>query len=218
MKCTLESQSSICCMKSIHYSEATTLSKRSRVTFGSNEWKKIILETLEFEKIYIPVDTTSYSPDILFKLHSVDFQSSLMVGVACKGHWRSEGVSWSEIVDEAEKFLVPIPHQVLSEYLNIHCMLIFVSTKLSSIVARELNYESRWFSNGSLIGDTFKILPNCELVILSQNDLEMFIGREILSGLEEAFKTTDNSFSMTDKPILNLIGTDFMQQICCLMF
>eukprot|EP00871_Galdieria_phlegrea_P003486 jgi/Galph1/4138/GphlegSOOS_G2856.1 len=195
MKCTLESQSSICYIKSIHYSEATTFSKRSRVTFGSNEWKKIILETLEFEKIYIPVDTTSYSPDILFKLHSVDFQSSLMVGVACKGHWRSEG------------FLVPIHHQVLSEYLNIHCILIFVSTKLSSSVARELGHESRCYSSGSLIGDSFKIPANCELVILSEKDVEIFIEKDILDGLGRVF-------ARTDKPTLDLIGTDFIQQIC----
>eukprot|EP00871_Galdieria_phlegrea_P002398 jgi/Galph1/3159/GphlegSOOS_G1786.1 len=90
-------------------------------------------------------------------------------------------------------------------------MLIVVGTKLSSTIARELNYESRCYSSGSLIGDTFKIPPNCELVILSQKDVEMFIGKEILTGLGRAF-------ARTDKPTLDLIGTDFMQQICsCLM-
>eukprot|EP00871_Galdieria_phlegrea_P000755 jgi/Galph1/1680/GphlegSOOS_G346.1 len=188
MKCTMDSESSVCYMESIHHSEALSLSKCSHNSFGSNEWKKIILESLEYEKIFITANTGV--PDILFKLHSVDFQSSLIVGVACK-----------------EKFLVPTHHQVLSEYLNIHYMLIVVGTKLSSTIARELNYERRCYSSGSLICDTFKIPPNCELVILSQKDVEMFIGKEILTGL-------GRTFAGTDKPTLDLIGTDFMQQIC----
>eukprot|EP00871_Galdieria_phlegrea_P002028 jgi/Galph1/2826/GphlegSOOS_G1492.1 len=89
-----------------------------------------------------------------------------------------------------------------------HCILIIIGTKLSSA----LNDESRCYSSGSLIDDTFKIPPNCEFVILSENDLEMFIEKEILTGLGRAF-------GRTDKPTLDLIGTDFMQQICsCLMF
>eukprot|EP00871_Galdieria_phlegrea_P003015 jgi/Galph1/3714/GphlegSOOS_G2334.1 len=176
MKCTMDSESSICYMKSIHHSETASLSKRSHNSFGSNEWKKNILETID--------------PDILFKLHSVDFQSSLDIGVACK-----------------EKFLVPIHHQVLSEYLNIHWMLMVVGTKLSSTVATALGHESRCYSSGSLICDTFRIPANCELVILSEKDVEMFIEKEILDGLERVF-------GRTDKPTLDLIGTDFMRQFC----
>eukprot|EP00871_Galdieria_phlegrea_P001840 jgi/Galph1/2657/GphlegSOOS_G1288.1 len=96
MKCTMDSESSVCYMESIHHSEALSLSKCSHNSFESNEWKKIILESLEYEKIYITTNTVV--PDILFKLHSVDFKSSLIVGVGCKGRWRSEGVSWSEII------------------------------------------------------------------------------------------------------------------------
>eukprot|EP00871_Galdieria_phlegrea_P002142 jgi/Galph1/2929/GphlegSOOS_G1643.1 len=93
-----------------------------------------------------------------------------------------------------------------------HCILIIIGTKLSSAVTTELNDESRCYSSGSLIDDTFKIPPNCEFVILSENDLEMFIEKEILTGLGSAF-------ARTDKPTLDLIGTDFMQQICrCFMF
>eukprot|EP00871_Galdieria_phlegrea_P003742 jgi/Galph1/4369/GphlegSOOS_G2953.1 len=207
MKCTMDSESSICYMKSIHHSEIVSLSKRSRNSFESNEWKQIILETLEYEKIYITTNT--FVPDILFKLHSLDLASTLVVGIVCKGCWKSKGLNWSDLINEAEKFLVPIHDQVLSESLKtFHCMLIIVGTKLSSTVATELNYESRCYSSGSLIGDTFTVPPNCELVILSQNDLAMFIGREILNGLGEAFRTTDNLFAMTDKPNWNRVGVD----------
>eukprot|EP00871_Galdieria_phlegrea_P000667 jgi/Galph1/1600/GphlegSOOS_G295.1 len=187
MKCTMDSESSY-------------------DSFESNEWKKIILESLEYEKIYITTNTGV--PDILFKLHSVDLASSFVVGIACKGCWKSEGLNWSDIISEAEKFLVPIHDQVLSESLETcHCMLIIFGAKLSSTVASKSLYSS-----GSLIGDTFKIPPNCELVILSEKDLEMFIGKEILTGLGRAF-------AGIDKPTLDLIGTDFMQQICrCFMF
>eukprot|EP00871_Galdieria_phlegrea_P000940 jgi/Galph1/1847/GphlegSOOS_G546.1 len=138
---------------------------------------------------------------------NVDFESSLIVGIAYKGRWRSEGVSWSEIVDEAEKFLVPIQHQVLSEYLNIHCMLIVVGTKLSSTVATVLDHESRCYSNGSLINSTFKIPLNCELVILSEKDVEIFIEKELLDGLGRVS-------ARTDKPTLDLICAGFIQQVC----
>eukprot|EP00871_Galdieria_phlegrea_P001433 jgi/Galph1/2290/GphlegSOOS_G933.1 len=156
-------------MKSIHHSGALSLSKLSRPTFQNNEWKKIVVASLEYEKTYI---TTNKS------------------------------IAW-----------IGIESCLLSESLETcHCMLIIVGAKLTSTVARELNYKSRCYSSGSLIGDTFKIPPNCELVILSQNYLEMFIGKEILTGL-------GRTFTMTDKPTLDLIGTDFMQQICsCLMF
>eukprot|EP00871_Galdieria_phlegrea_P004171 jgi/Galph1/4755/GphlegSOOS_G3362.1 len=192
MKCTMDSESSVCYMESIHNSEALSLSKCSHNSFGSNEWKKIILESLEYEKIFITANTDF--PDILFKLHSVDFQSSLIVVVACKGCWKSEGSD-----SNSSPSAVGI--------LNIHYMLIVVGTKLSSTIARELNYESCCYSSGSLICDTFKIPPNCKLVILSQKDVEMFIGKEILTGL-------GRTFAGIDKPTLDLIGTDFMQQIC----
>eukprot|EP00871_Galdieria_phlegrea_P002206 jgi/Galph1/2987/GphlegSOOS_G1651.1 len=77
-----------------------------------------------------------------------------------------------------------------------HCILIIIGTKLSSAVTTELNDESRCYSSGSLIDDTLKYLQI----------------KEILTGLGSAF-------ARTDKPTLDLIGTDFMQQICrCFMF
>eukprot|EP00871_Galdieria_phlegrea_P000795 jgi/Galph1/1716/GphlegSOOS_G431.1 len=191
MKCTMDSESSICYMKSIHHSEIASLSKRSRISFESNEWKKIILKSLEYEKIYIPVDTTSYSSDILFKLHSVDLASSLPEGLSC-----------SDIISEAEKFRVPIHDQVLSESLKTcHCMLIVVDTKLSSSVARELKYEGCCHSSGSLIDSTFEILINCEIIILSEKDVEMFIGHGLLNGLGIVF-------ARTDKPNWHRLGID----------
>eukprot|EP00871_Galdieria_phlegrea_P000835 jgi/Galph1/1752/GphlegSOOS_G466.1 len=152
---------------------------------------KQLLKTLRTEPVY----------------YFYDSNCRLFEGPAWTWH-RSEGLNWSDIISKADKFLVPIHDQVLSESLEIcHCMLIIFGAKLSSTIARELNYKSRCYSSGSLIDDTFKIPPNCELVILSQNDLEMFIGKEILYGL-------GRTFTRTDKPTLDLIGTDFMQQIC----
>eukprot|EP00871_Galdieria_phlegrea_P002670 jgi/Galph1/3403/GphlegSOOS_G2118.1 len=90
-------------------------------------------------------------------------------------------------------------------------MLIVVGTKLSSTFATALGHESRCCSSGSLIDSTFKIPENCELVILSEKDVEMIIEKEILDGLGRAF-------ARTEKPTLDLIGAGFMQQICsCLM-
>eukprot|EP00871_Galdieria_phlegrea_P000416 jgi/Galph1/1375/GphlegSOOS_G6004.1 len=203
----MDFESSICYMKSSHHSEALSLSKHSRNSFESNEWKKIILESLEYEKIFITANTGV--SDILFKLHSMDLASSLVVGIVCKGCWKSEGMGWSEIIDEAEKFLVPIRDQVLSESLKTcHCILIIVGTKLSSTVMRELNYKSCCYSNGSLIGDNFTIPPNCELAILSQSDVEMFIANEMLYKLGEAFATPRNSFETTDQPAWDRIGVN----------
>eukprot|EP00871_Galdieria_phlegrea_P001215 jgi/Galph1/2094/GphlegSOOS_G751.1 len=88
-------------MKSSHHSETLSLSKHSRNSFESNEWKKIILESLEYEKSLLQQ----------IQLHSMDLASSLVVGIVCKGCWKSEGMSWSEIIDEAEKFLIPIRDQ-----------------------------------------------------------------------------------------------------------
>eukprot|EP00871_Galdieria_phlegrea_P000419 jgi/Galph1/1378/GphlegSOOS_G77.1 len=133
-------------MKSIHHSGALSLSKLSRPTFQNNEWKKIVVASLEYEKTYI---TTNKS--IAWTWHRLLLSALSVKAVG-----------------------------ILSESLETcHCMLIIVGAKLTSTVARELNYKSRCYSSGSLIGDTFKIPPNCELVILSQNYLEMFIGKEI---------------------------------------
>eukprot|EP00871_Galdieria_phlegrea_P001786 jgi/Galph1/2608/GphlegSOOS_G1240.1 len=172
-------------MKSIYHVETLSLSKRSHIAFENNEWKKIIFKSLEYEKIFITTDAGV--SDISFKLHSVYLAPSLVVDIVCKRCWKSEGLNWSDITDEDEKFL-----------------LLFM---IKYSVTTELNDESRCYSSGSLIDDTFKIPPNCEFVILSENGLEMFIEKEILTGLGRAF-------ARTDKPTLDLIGTDFMQQIC----
>eukprot|EP00871_Galdieria_phlegrea_P002866 jgi/Galph1/3580/GphlegSOOS_G2202.1 len=202
MKCTMDFESSTCYMKSIHHSEAPSLSKHSSNSFESKEWKKIILESLEYVEIFTTASTGV--SDILFKLHSMDLASSLVVGIVCK----VRRIELSDIISEAEEFLIPIHDQLLSESLEtFHCMLIIVGAKLSSTVATELNYESCCYSSGSLICDTVKIPPNCELVVLSEKDVEMFVRKEILTGL-------GRTFTMTDKPTLDLIGTDFMQQIC----
>eukprot|EP00871_Galdieria_phlegrea_P004495 jgi/Galph1/5046/GphlegSOOS_G3794.1 len=132
---------------------------------------------------------------------SVDLAPSLVVGIVCKGCWKSEGLNWSDII-----ISFPIHDQIVSESLKTFIHKIIFNS------GNRLNYESCCYSSGSLIGDTFKIPTNCELVIVSENDLEMFIGKEILTGLGRVF-------ARTDKPTLDLIGTDFMQQICsCLMF
>eukprot|EP00871_Galdieria_phlegrea_P002671 jgi/Galph1/3404/GphlegSOOS_G2116.1 len=78
----MDSESSICYMKSNYHSGALSLSKRSHNSFASNEWKKIILESLEYEKIYITANTGV--PDVLFKLHSVDFHRALMLALSVK--------------------------------------------------------------------------------------------------------------------------------------
>ncbi|EME25868.1 archaeal ATPase, partial [Galdieria sulphuraria] len=140
MKLPMSTTSPIHYIKSVVSSRETrSESNKSRRTFASTEWNKIIRETLYLETIYIPLDATSHSPDIIFQLQSPVEPKVLTVGVACKGRWKSEGIGWSDIIDEAKKFLDPVYDQVLSSAMDYHhCMLIIVSTKLSLNVSNEL--------------------------------------------------------------------------------
>ncbi|GJD07589.1 hypothetical protein Gasu2_19400 [Galdieria sulphuraria] len=195
MKLPISSVSPIHYMKSVVSSiETRNESNKSRRTFANTEWNKIIRETLYLETIYIPLDATSHSPDIIFQLQSPVEPKVLTVGVACKGRWRSEGIGWSDIIDEAKKFLDPVYDQVLSSAMDYHhCMLIIVSTKLSLNVSNELGNQSRCYSSGMFIrGDLFKVPDNCELVILCERDVQMLIDEEILNGLERAFHVSHN--------------------------
>ncbi|GJD05850.1 hypothetical protein Gasu2_02990 [Galdieria sulphuraria] len=195
MKLPISTISPIHYMKSVVSSRETrNESNKSRRTFANTEWNKIIRETLYLETIYIPLDATSHSPDIIFKLQSPVEPKVLTVGVACKGRWRSEGIGWSDIIDEAKKFLDPVYDQVLSSAMDYHhCMLIIVSTKLSLNVSNELGNQSRCYSSGMFIGnDSFKVPDNCELVILCERDVQMLIDEEILNGLERAFCVSHN--------------------------
>ncbi|EME25977.1 archaeal ATPase [Galdieria sulphuraria] len=195
MKLPISTISPIHYIKSVVSSRETrSESNKSRRTFSSTEWNKIIRETLYLETIYIPLDATSHSPDIIFQLQSPVEPKVLTVGVACKGRWKSEGIGWSDIIDEAKKFLDPVYDQVLSSAMDYHhCMLIIVSTKLSLNVSNELGNQSRCYSSGMFIGnDFFKVPDNCELVILCERDVEMLIDEEILNGLERAFCVSDN--------------------------
>ncbi|GJQ10449.1 hypothetical protein GpartN1_g2240.t1 [Galdieria partita] len=185
----------------LHYMMSVSRGKKRRSksnkeekTFGCNEWNRIIHKAFCFDRVYIPKEANSYSPDIMFKLHSPDDSNVLMVGVACKGRWKSEGIGWSDIIEEAEKFLDPVSRQVLSKPLKIcHCMLIIVSTKLALNVTSELGNQSRCYTSGMRIGgNSFEIPPKCELVVLCERDVEMLIDSEILNGLERAFSTSDN--------------------------
>ncbi|GJQ09013.1 hypothetical protein GpartN1_g804.t1 [Galdieria partita] len=194
-------------MRSVGVSESRSESNKKRKSYESNEWNKIIQEALYFDKVYIPVDTTSHSPDIIFKLQSPVDSKVLIVGVACKGRWNSERIGWSDIIEEAEKFLVPVSIQVLSNAPDKnHCMLIVVSTKLSFNVSRELGDQSRCYSSGmSIESESFTIPSNCELVILCERDVEMLIDKEILNGLERAF-------SSTDRPLFGDFGPDLLRR------
>ncbi|GJQ09907.1 hypothetical protein GpartN1_g1698.t1 [Galdieria partita] len=195
-------------MRSVGVSESRSESNKKRKTYGSNEWNKIIQEALYFDRVYIPVDTNSHSPDIILKLQSPVDSKVLIVGVACKGRWNSERIGWSDIIEEAEKFLVPISNQVLSNAPDRnHCMLIVVGTKLSFNVANELGDQSRCFSSGmSIESESFTIPSNCELVILCERDVEMLIDKEVLNGLEKAF-------SSTDRPFLKNFGLDLLKRV-----
>ncbi|GJD11381.1 hypothetical protein Gasu2_55210 [Galdieria sulphuraria] len=167
MKLPISTISPIHYIKSVVSSRETrNESNKSRRTFANTEWNKIIRETLYLETIYIPVDATSHSPDIIFKLQSPVEPKVLTVGVACKGRWRSEGIGWSDIIDEAKKFLDPVYDQVLSSAMDYHhCMLIIVSTKLSLNVSNELGNQSRCYSSGMFIrGDLFKVPDNWNLL------------------------------------------------------
>ncbi|EME30082.1 archaeal ATPase [Galdieria sulphuraria] len=195
MKLPISTISPIHYIKSVVSSRETrNESNKSRRTFANTEWNKIIRETLYLETIYIPVDATSHSPDIIFKLQSPVEPKVLTVGVACKGRWKSEGIGWSDIIDEAKKFLDPVYDQVLSSAMDYHhCMLIIVSTKLSLNVSNELGNQSRCYSSGMFIrNDSFKVPDNCELVILCERDIQMLIDEEILNGLERAFHVSHN--------------------------
>ncbi|EME26071.1 archaeal ATPase [Galdieria sulphuraria] len=179
MKLPISTISPIHYIKSVVSSRETrSESNKSRRTFASTEWNKIIRETLYLETIYIPLDATSHSPDIIFQLQSPVEPKVLTVGVACEGRWRSEGIGWSDIIDEAKKFLDSVYDQVLSSAMDYHhCMLII----------------SRCYSSGMFIGgDLFKVPDNCELVILCERDMEMLIDEEILNGLERAFHVSHN--------------------------
>ncbi|GJQ15276.1 hypothetical protein GpartN1_g7067.t1 [Galdieria partita] len=193
MNLKFSSESTAYYMKSIHYTTST--SEVERTTFGINDWKKIVEEMLEFEKIYIPFEPTSRSPDILFKLHGRTSGQNLIVGIACKGRWSSNGIRWNEIVDEACKFLQPVHDQVVTVHPTLHCMLVIMSTKLSTSVATDLNHSSHCYSFGDRVAGAFRIPLNCELIILSESDVENFIGKDILSSLRSAFKSTDNPHS-----------------------
>ncbi|GJQ13829.1 hypothetical protein GpartN1_g5620.t1 [Galdieria partita] len=185
----------------LHYMMSVSRGKKRRSksnkeekTFGCNEWNRIIHKALCFDRVYIPKEANSYSPDIMFKLHSPDDSNVLMVGVACKGRWKSEGIGWSDIIEEAKKFLYPVFNEFLSQALECyHCMLIIFGTKLALNVTSELGNQSRCYTSRMRIGgSSFEIPPNCELVILCERDVEMLIDREILNGLERAFSTSDN--------------------------
>ncbi|GJQ12586.1 hypothetical protein GpartN1_g4377.t1 [Galdieria partita] len=193
MNVKFSSESTAYYMKSIHYTRST--SEVERDTFGVNDWKKIVKEMLEFEKIYIPFEPTSRSPDILFKLHGRTSGQNLIVGIACKGRWSSNGIRWNEIVDEACKFLQPVHDQVVTVHPTLHCMLVIMSIKLSTSVATDLNHSSHCYSCGDRVAGVFTIPLNCELIILSESDVENFIGKDILSSLRSAFKSTDNPHS-----------------------
>ncbi|GJD11727.1 hypothetical protein Gasu2_58550 [Galdieria sulphuraria] len=203
MNFQFSSESAAYYMKSIHYTRA--VSGMERMTFGSNEWERIVEEMLEFGKIYIPFHSTSHSPDILFKLHGRTNEKNLMVGIACKGRWSRNGIRWNEILEEAHKFLKPVHDQVLTSHPTWHCMLIIMSTQLATNVSEDLNHSSRCYSSGDSVED-FVIPHNCELVILSEADVENFIGKDILSNLRNAFKSVDNPHSRN-------IGISTLQEI-----
>ncbi|EME25995.1 archaeal ATPase, partial [Galdieria sulphuraria] len=154
MNFQFSSESAAYYMKSIHYTRA--VSGTERMTFGSNEWERIVEEMLEFEKIYIPFHSTSYSPDILFKLHGRTNEKNLMMWVLLV---KADGV-----------------------------------VMLATNVSEDLNYSSRCYSFGDSVGE-FLIPHNCELVILSEADVENVIGKDILSNLRNAFKSVDNPHS-----------------------
>ncbi|GJQ13466.1 hypothetical protein GpartN1_g5257.t1 [Galdieria partita] len=208
MKLPINGPSPLHYMMSVSHGEARSESNKERKTYASNEWNEIIHGALCFDKVYIPKEANSYSPDIMFKLQSPVKLKFLMVGVACKGRWKSEGIGWSDIIEEAKKFLKPVYDQVLSQALEFyHCMLIIVSTKLALNVANELGNQSRCYTSGMLIGgNSFTIPPNCELVILCESDVEMLIDREILNGLERAFSTSD-------RPVLKNFGLGLVQRV-----
>ncbi|GJQ10444.1 hypothetical protein GpartN1_g2235.t1 [Galdieria partita] len=208
MKLPISEPSPLDYMRSVGVSESRSESNKKQKIYGSNEWNKIIHEALYFDKVYISVDTNSHSPDIMFKLQSLVESKVLIVGVACKGRWKSERFGWSDIVEEAKKFLVPIHDQVLSNAPDKnHCMLIVVGTKLAFNVSRELGYQSRCYSSGmSIESESFTIPSNCELVILCERDVEMLIDKEVLNGLEKAF-------SSTDRPFLKNFGLDLLKRV-----
>ncbi|GJQ15115.1 hypothetical protein GpartN1_g6906.t1 [Galdieria partita] len=194
MKLPIHGPSPLHYMMSVSRGEARSESNKKRKTYGCNEWNEIIHKALCFDRVYIPKEVNSYSPDIMFKLQSPDDSNVLMVGVACKGRWKSEGIGWSDIIEEAKKFLYPVFNEFLSQALECyHCMLIIFGTKLALNVTSELGNQSRCYTSRMRIGgNSFEIPPNCELVILCERDVEMLIDREILNGLERAFSTSDN--------------------------
>ncbi|EME26829.1 archaeal ATPase [Galdieria sulphuraria] len=205
MSLQFSSESAAYYMKSIHYTR--TVSGTERMTFGSNdEWERIVEEMLEFEKIYIPFHSTSHIPDILFKLHGRTNEKNLMiVSIACKGRWSRNGILWNEILEEAHKFLKPVHDQVLTSHPTWHCMLIIMSTKLATNVSEDVNHSCRCYSSGDGVGD-FLIPHNCELVILSEADVENFIAKDILLNVSNAFKSVDNPHSRN-------IGISTLQEI-----
>ncbi|EME27253.1 hypothetical protein Gasu2_54540 [Galdieria sulphuraria] len=182
MNLQFSSESAAYYMKSIHYTRAVLGTER--MTFGSND----------------------ECPDILFKLHGRTNEKNLMmVGIACKGRWSRNGIRWNEILEEAHKFLKPVHDQVLTSHPTWHCMLITMSTQLATNVSEDLNHSSRCYSSGDSVGE-FLIPHNCELVILSEADVENFIGKDILSNLRNAFKSVDNPHSRN-------IGISTLQEI-----
>ncbi|EME28382.1 archaeal ATPase [Galdieria sulphuraria] len=189
MNLQFSSESAAYYMKSIHYTR--TVSGTERMTFGSNEWERIVEEMLELEKIYIPFHSTSHKLDEWVLLVKADGVVMVFDGM--------------KILEEAHKFLKPVHDQVLTSHSTWHCMLIIMSTQLATNVSEDLNHSSRCYSSGDSVED-FVIPHNCELVILSEADVENFIGKDILSNLRNAFKSVDNPHSRN-------IGISTLQEI-----
>jgi len=182
-------------MPSIHFQKASEEQgrlSRKRTAFGPNEWERIVAEELPFNKIHIPIHSTFNGPDILLKLRGHTNDETLLVGIACKGRWSSRGIGWDDILDEIVRFLTPVSNQVLSKNLNIHCVLIILSTKVASNVATELNQSSRCYTAENKLPQGTDIPERCELVILCHENVKNFIDKSILLSLRWAFTLTED--------------------------
>jgi hypothetical protein len=182
-------------MPSIHFQKASEEQgrlSRKRTAFGPNEWERIVAEELPFNKIHIPIHSTFNGPDILLKLRGHTNDETLLVGIACKGRWSSRGIGWDDILDEIVRFLTPVSNQVLSKNLNIHCVLIILSTKLAYNVAADLNQSSCCYTSENKLPQGTDIPERCELVILCHENFKNFIDKSILLSLRWAFTLTED--------------------------
>eukprot|EP00871_Galdieria_phlegrea_P005222 jgi/Galph1/5700/GphlegSOOS_G4351.1 len=158
--------------------DSQTTTSENPKSLDKNEWTRLVENSLEYEKLYLPIDSFYLGPDILFKLRAPTGSSELLVGIACKSQWSISQLTWKDIVEEANRFFSPVGKYIISSHrTNLTCILIIVNIYFSREVAEVVD-STRYFSASGVISD-YTIPSHCELIILSETDARIWLGENI---------------------------------------